>query len=215
MNRRSFIHRLGLALLAGLFSFSVQAGDARLAKNLIKFDPVRPTDTPGKIEVVEFFSYGCPHCAEFNPMLEKWVAKQGKDVVFKRVPITFGRAAWANASRLYYALETTGQLAKLDNDVFAAIHQQRINLFDPNVTQDWIGKKGEDQKKFSEAFNSFGIQSKVKRGDQVAMSHNVDGVPALAINGAYLITADEGFDSMLAAADKLIAQMRSASPAKK
>lgn len=206
--RRSFLRQALVLLTAALMGIGAQAADSRISKNVLKFDPVRPTDSPGKIEVLEFFSYGCPHCAQLNPILEKWVAKQGKDVVFKRVPITFGRAAWANLARLYYALETTGQLEKLDNEVFNALHAQRVNLYDGNVMLDWIGKKGEDQKKFAEAFNAFSTQSRVKRGDQQAIAHNIDGVPAMAINGAYLVTTDEGFDSMLATADKLIAQIR-------
>ena len=104
--RRSFLHSL-LALMASLlFGLNAYAAEA---KNIVRvLDPPRPTEHPGKIEVVEFFSYGCPHCAEFAPILERWSAKQQKDVVLRRVPVSFGRPAWANMARLFYSLEVTG-----------------------------------------------------------------------------------------------------------
>ena len=92
--------------------------------------PAQPTEDASKIEVVEFFSYGCPHCADFNPLLHAWAAKHPGDVVVKKVPITFGRAAWANIAKLYYTLEITGDLQRLEGDVFKAIHVERQNLFE-------------------------------------------------------------------------------------
>src|SRR5215472_13839695 len=84
--------------------------------------PPRPTSSPGKIEVVEFFSYACPHCARFNPLVSAWVAKQPRDIAFRRVAVSYGRPAWVNLSRSYYAFEATGDLGKLDAAFFRAIH---------------------------------------------------------------------------------------------
>ena len=123
--------------------------------------PAQPTEDASKIEVVEFFSYGCPHCADFNPLLHAWAAKQPGDVVVKKVPITFGRAAWANIAKLYYTLEITGDLQRLESDVFKAIHVERQNLFEERALTEWVVKKGVDAKKSSETFNSFGVMSKV------------------------------------------------------
>jgi thiol:disulfide interchange protein DsbA len=178
------------------------------AQTFTPISPAQPTEDAAKIEVVEFFSYGCPHCAEFNPVLSAWVAKQQGDVVVKKVPITFGRAAWTGIAKLYYALEVTGDLHRLENDVFKAIHGERQNLFEEKALTEWVVKKGVDPKKFSETFNSFGVMSKVKRGDQMAVAYKIQGVPAIAVEGKFLIGAKD-FNEVLATADKLIAQARS------
>ncbi len=177
-------------------------------------NPIQPTDDPSKIEVVEFFSYGCPHCADFNPLLNLWAAKLPADVVLKKVPVSFGRAAWANAAKLYYALEVTGDLKRLEGDVFKAIHQERTNLFDEKTINSWVAARGVDSKKFSEAFGSFGVMSKLRRGDQMAQGYKIEGVPALAVDGKFLIAA-MGFEQQLATADKLIARARSEKSGKK
>lgn len=177
-------------------------------------NPIQPTDDPSKVEVVEFFSYGCPHCADFNPLLNLWAAKLPADVVLKKVPVSFGRAAWANAAKLYYALEVTGDLKRLESDVFKAIHQERTNLFDEKTINSWVAARGVDGKKFSEAFGSFGVMSKLRRGDQMAQAFKIEGVPALAVDGKFLIAA-MGFEQQLATADKLIARARSEKSGKK
>jgi thiol:disulfide interchange protein DsbA len=176
--------------------------------------PAQPTENAGKIEVLEFFSYGCPHCADFNPLLTAWEAKQSGDVVVRKVPITFGRAAWANIAKLYYTLEVTGDLHRLESDVFKAIHVERVNLFEEKALTEWVVKKGVDAKKFTDTFNSFGVMSKVKRGDQMAQAYRITGVPALAVEGRFLI-GDGGFSERLAVADKLIAKVRSEKSGKK
>lgn len=176
--------------------------------------PAAGTDNPAKVEVVEFFSYGCPHCNDFNPLISAWAAKQPADVVFKKVPITFGRAAWANVAKLYYALEITGDLARLDGDVFKAIHTERINLFDDKAMAEWLAKKGVDPKKFSEAYNSFGVMSKVKRGDQLAAAYKIQGVPSIGVDGKYLV-GDKPQPELLSITDQLIAKFRSEKTGKK
>src|SRR5574343_218982 len=175
--------------------------------------PAQPTEDASKIEVLEFFSYGCPHCADFNPLLHAWVAKQQGAVVVKKVPITFGRAAWANIAKLYYALEITGDLQRLESDVFKAIHVERQNLFEERALTEWVVKKGVDAKKFGETFNSFGVMSKVKRGDQMAQAYKITGVPALAVEGKFLVGGKD-FNDTLAIADSLIAKVRSEKAAK-
>ncbi|MBT9521396.1 MAG: thiol:disulfide interchange protein DsbA/DsbL [Dechloromonas sp.] len=202
--RRSFvgsIFALFFGLTAAMPSFAQGAAYTPIS-------PAQPTEDAAKIEVLEFFSYGCPHCADFNPLLTAWAAKLPADVVVKKVPITFGRAAWANIAKLYYALEITGDLHRLEADVFRAIHGERVNLFDEKTLTEWVVKKGVDAKKFGETFNSFGVMSKVKRADQMAQAYKITGVPALAVEGKFLI-GDMGFNEKLAVADKLIAQARS------
>ena len=210
--RRSFVSAvfaLGASLTVAMPALAQTAG-----KDFTPISPVQPTDDAGKVEVLEFFSYGCPHCSDFNPLVTAWAAKLPGDVVFKKVPITFGRAAWANISKLYFTLEITGDLARLEADVFKAIHQERVNLFDERTLTEWVTKKGVDVKKFSDTFNSFGVMSKVKRADQQAQAYKIQGVPALAVDGKYMVGGKD-FNEQLAIADKLIAKARSEKSGKK
>ena len=200
---------IGAALTVTTPSFAQTVG-----KDYTLITPAQPTDDAAKVEVLEFFSYGCPHCSDFHPQISAWSAKLPADVVFKRVPITFGRAAWANIAKLFYTLETTGDLAKLDGDVFKAIHGERINMFDEKVLTEWVIKKGVDPKKFADTFNSFGVMSKVKRGDQLAQGHKIQGVPAISVDGKYMVGGKD-FNEQLAIADKLIAKARSEKSGKK
>ena len=102
----------------------------------------QPPSEPGKIEVLEFFSYGCPHCAHLNPLVKPWAASLPAGLSFRRVPVTFGRAAWANLARLFYALELTGDLERLDQAVFAAVSEQRKNLFTEAAILAWVQGQG-------------------------------------------------------------------------
>ena len=211
-DRRTFVATIFAgfaALTAAAPAFAQTAG-----KDYTPITPAQPTEDAARVEVIEFFGYGCPHCNDFHPQLSAWVAKLPGDVVVRKVPITFGRAAWANAARLYYTLEATGDLARLDGEVFKAIHGERVNLFEENAIKEWVAKKGVDARKFSEAFNSFGVNSKVKRGDQLAQAYKIQGVPALAVDGKYLVGGKD-FTEQLAIADKLIAKARSEKSGKK
>ena len=208
--RRIFLSAaLGAALTVSLPSFAQSAG-----KDFTPISPVQPTEESAKIEVLEFFSYGCPHCSDFNPLLTAWVGKQSADVVVRKVPVTFGRAAWANIAKLFYTLEITGDQQRLEGDVFKAIHQERVNLFDEKTMTEWVVKKGVDQKKFTDTFSSFGVMSKVKRADQMAQAYKIQGVPALAVEGKYLVGGKD-FNDALAITDKLIAKARSEKSGKK
>jgi protein dithiol oxidoreductase (disulfide-forming) len=211
-NRRRFVSSM-LALGASLTVATPLAAQTA-ASDFTLINPPQPVDDPRKIEVVEFFSYGCPHCADFNPLLNLWAAKLPADVVLKKVPVSFGRAAWANAARLYHALEVTGDQKRLETDIFRAIHGERTNLFDERTIIDWVSARGVDRKKFTDAFSSFGVMSKVKRGDQMAQAFRIEGVPALGVDGKYLVKANS-LEAQLASADKLIARARSEKSGKK
>lgn len=212
LNRRSFIS--AIFALGTALTVAMPASAQSLGKDYTLVNPAQATDDANKIEVVEFFSYGCSHCSEFHPLISAWAAKLPADVTFKRIPITFGRAAWANIAKLYYTLEITGDLAKLDGEVFKAIHNDRVNLFDDKGLFEWVGKKGVDMKKFTDTFNSFGVASMVKRGDQLAQGYRITGVPAIGVNGKYMV-GDMGFNEKLAVTNQLIAKARAEKPGKK
>lgn len=207
-DRRSFLCSL-LAVSGGL-SLPAVVRAATEPDNIVILNPVQPTDSgPGKIEVLEFFSYGCSHCADFNPLLEPWVKKLPADVVFKRVPVGFGRAPWLNLSKMHYALESMGLGDKLAADIFDAIFKdhERLDLGLERMTA-WLGKKGVDTKQFTAAFNSFTVQSQVKRAETLTKNFKIDGTPTLAIDGRYLVTADPKYANMLPTASKLITRVR-------
>jgi protein dithiol oxidoreductase (disulfide-forming) len=187
-------------------------------KTLNTLVPPQPTSQAGKIEVVEFFSYGCPHCARFYPLLSQWVTKLPPDVVFRRVPVGFHRDAWENLQSAYYALETTGDLARLDGPLFHAIHQERRPLFDESSLAEWVGQNGGNADRFTAAYTSLAINKQSFRADQMAEDFRIQGVPALAIDGRYVVHTDaspaapqdedQAFRELLANADQLIARVR-------
>lgn len=200
-----------IAASLALLTIALPAGaEPTLDSDYVLIVPAQATDNPARIEVIEFFSYGCPHCSDFHPTVSKWAAGLPGDVVFKRVPISFGRPQWANLARLYYALEATGELARLDGAVFRALHQEGKKLYDEKSIVAWATAQGVDGKKFSDAFNSFGVVSQAKRGDQMAHTYKIQGVPALAVDGKYLMGGKgiKGYPDLLARTDQVIDMAR-------
>ena len=182
---------LGRILIA-LFAFAIVAGTASAqlveGKNYVRLPNPHPVETGNKIEVVEFFSYGCPHCAALEPYLDKWIDALPPDVVFRRIPVMFHQD-WVQLAKVYYTLDAMGQ-AKLSPEVFKAIHQQNVNLADKNKFFDWAASKGLDRKKVEEVFTSFGIDGKVKRAMQLAQEYHIEGVPTVIVDGKFMTSSD-------------------------
>ena len=203
-----WIFVMTLALLAVVLPARAQLA---VGRDYVPIVPAQTSDHPAKIEVIEFFSYGCPHCSDFHPVLGKWAATLPGDVVLVRVPITFGRPQWASLAKLYYALEATGDLARLDGAVFEALHRKGSKLYDDRSVADWVKAQGVDGKKFADAYSSFGVVSKVKRADQMAQAYKIQGVPALAVDGKYLVLGKEikGLPDLVLLTDQVIDLARS------
>jgi thiol:disulfide interchange protein DsbA len=144
----------------------------------------QPTESKGKIEVIEFFWYGCPHCSEFDPDLQAWVKKQSKDVVFKRVPIAF-REDFLPHSQMFYAFEAIGKGDAYTAKVLNAIHVEHKSLLKENEISDWVASQGIDAKAFMKAYNSFGVITKAKAANKIGEAYRIDGVPTVAIQGKY------------------------------
>lgn len=198
------------AITVALFAVALPATAQTAGRDYTPIEPAQTTDNPAKIEVIEFFSYGCPHCSEFHPTVSKWSAKLPTDVVFRRIPVSFGRVPWANLSKLFYALEATGDLAKLDGAVFHALHEKGLKLYDDKSIAEWVTAQGVDARKFADAYNSFGVISKVKRGDQLAQGAKIQGVPALVVDGKYLMINEgiKDFADLVGRTDKVIEKAR-------
>ena len=170
--------------------------------------PAQPTSVgAGKIEVTEFFSYACPHCNDFYPLLSAWMAKQGKDVVLRRVPLGFERPPWVALQRAFYALQASGDLNKLDGPLWNAIHAQHRQLYNEQSIADWVGANGGDSDKFASAFSSFGVNTAIEQADKMGEDYAVDGVPTVAVDGRYVALGNEQ-PEILVNADKLIKKVR-------
>jgi thiol:disulfide interchange protein DsbA len=197
-----------LAVVTGAPAFA-QPPEAVAGQDYRQLASPQPTASPGKIEVLEFFSYGCPHCNEFYPLLNAWLAKQPKDVVLRREAVSLGHQQWVNLARAYYALKASGDLPKLDAALFHALHEEHLALTDEASLADWVGKQGGDAAKFATAYTSFGVNNQTVQSDAMIGTYTVEGIPALIIDGRYLVLGDT-HEQMLVNADKLVAMARHA-----
>lgn len=140
---------------------------------------------PGKIEVVEFFWYGCPHCYVFEPLIEPWSKQLPADVVFRKAHVAF-RANLKPHQRMFYALEALGKEAAARPAIFAAMHQQNLPLDDAKSQAKFLGNLGVDPVKYQDAYNSFGVQTKCTQADKLFEGYRSDGVPSIGIGGRFL-----------------------------
>lgn len=209
---RTLLIAVGLGM--GLTNFA-QAAQPVAGKDYLLVKPVQPTDSGSKIEVLEFFWYGCPHCANLQPFLESWLKRKPGDVDFKRMPAVF-QDSWVPLTRTYYTLEAMGLADKLHQEVFNAIHKQKARLVDANSIADWMASKGVDRKKFTDTYNSFGVNGRAQRSIEMTKRFDIPGTPAIAIDGKYLtapsmvLKADRtlDYDRFFEVVDALIAEAR-------
>ncbi|NCN69681.1 MAG: thiol:disulfide interchange protein DsbA/DsbL [Rhodoferax sp.] len=215
MQRRELLTGVGsVAATAALLTPSwsqAQAQVMRVGTDFLKLDQAAAVEAPaGKVEVVEFFWYSCPHCNAFEPALSQWVKKLPKDVVFRRVPIAF-QSSFVPQQRLYYALEAMGLVDKLHANVFAAIHVEKQNLSKAEAIVEWVAKQGVDKAKFVEQFNSFSVSTKATRAKQLQNAYRVEGVPAMGVAGRFYTDGSlaKSMDRTLQVVEFLISQVRS------
>ena len=181
----------GLCVALGASALELKEGrDFRL------INPPLATDK-AKIEVIEFFWYGCPHCFDFEPIVAPWAKKLPADVVFRRVPALFPNNKWAPPARLYYTLEAMDLVDKLHRDVFNAIHLDRQRLDDEKILFDWVAKKGVDVQKFGEAWSSAGVQSRVQQARDLTLASRITGVPSMVVQGKYLVLTPGTYEDLL------------------
>ena len=206
MDRRHAIKQL--AALAGLSAIGGYAFAQREAFNTL--DPVQPTEDQSRIEVLEFFHYGCPHCRDFDPLIEAWLVTLPKDVYFKRVPAIWGNPQLRELARLYYTAEATGDLHKIHGAVFTAFQTEKRPINTEAGVREWIATQGVNVDKFMATYKSFGIQSQLSRAEQLAKNFRIQGVPAMAVNGRFTTSASltGSHPNTLKVVDQLIAQSR-------
>jgi len=171
--------------------------------------PVATEAGNGKVELIEFFWYSCPHCNAFEPTFAQWIKTAPKDVVVRRIPVAF-RDDFAPQQRLFFALEAMNLLDSLHAKVFAAIHVDKQPLNTEAAIVEWVGKQGVDKAKFSETYKSFGVASKLKRAVQLQNDYHVEGVPSFGIAGRFYTDGSiaGSMERAIKVAESLIAQSR-------
>lgn len=205
LHRRLLLSALALSPVAALAQPRRPAAGVDFTELAVR----QPVEVQGKIEVLEFFWYGCPHCYSLQPMMEKWVPRLPDDVNFRRVPAVLNQG-WAREAAVFYAFEALGVLERLHRPFFDAIHLDRVDTRDADARAGWLRKHDVDPQRFEDAYKSFGVQSKVRRAQQMSAAYRIDGTPALAVNGRYTIGAQQGRTQagMLQIADYLIGVAR-------
>ena len=214
MKRREFAATL-LVATAGTAGIghslpSLAQGNPAEGKQYVRLSQPLPSATGGKIEVIEFFWYGCPHCNDFEPMLDAWSKKLPADVQFRRVPVAFRDEPFGSHQRIFYTLEAMNQVEAMHRKVFYAIHNDRQRLDKPADISAFMAKNGLDGAKFLDIFNSFSVQTKARQARQLSESYKIDGVPALGIQGRYYTSGSlaGSTERSLQVADFLIQQIR-------
>jgi protein dithiol oxidoreductase (disulfide-forming) len=190
MFRRELIKTAGVMSVATAatalpFASVAQQRNYQEGQDYVALDKRVPADgAAGRVEVIEFFWYACPHCNAFEPRLEQWIAKLPKDVSLRRVPVAF-RDDFVPQQRLFYALEAMGKVDELHKKVFYAIHVEKRSLNTQASIGEWLASQGVDRTKFDELYGSFAIQAKATRATKLQNDYKVGGVPALGIAGRF------------------------------
>lgn len=191
MKRREFSLSAASAVAASALSLPVatpalaQARQFKEGKDYRKLDkPLTPDAPAGKIDVIEFFWYACPHCNAFEPTLEAWIKAAPKDLAIRRVPVAFN-ASFVPLQKLYFTLEGMGKVADLHAKVFRAIHVEKVKLAKDEEIMAWIATQGVDMAKFKEIYGSFTVSNQVRRASQLQDSYGVEGVPSMGVAGRY------------------------------
>jgi thiol:disulfide interchange protein DsbA len=208
MKRREFTAAVGLAGLALAGGAQAQGAPVE-GTHYVRLNTPVPVPAGGKIDVIEFFWYGCPHCNALEPALEAWVKRLPPEAAFRRVHVAFN-TMWETHAKIFYALEALGQVDAMHRKVFAAIHQQRKRLDKEGDIADFMAANGVERDKFVEAFRSFGVATRVRQAKQLSEAYKIDGVPAIGVHGRYYTSGSLAGDAprALQVADYLIQRVR-------
>ena len=210
MSLKAWIAAAALILISSTGYANVVAG-----RDFTALRKPQPTEVVGKVEVIEFINFACPGCYQMHRRIMAWAAKLPGNVSFRRVPVVYdGHKGWGPLARAFYALEATGDLHRLDTALFDAIHKERLPLFEERAITAWMVKHGVDGAKFTAAFNSFGVNTRISQNDRMLMNYQITSVPAVVVDGRYSVLGDS-YDSMLSNASELIARANAGRAAKK
>ena len=209
------LHTLVLGLAALVFA-SITLAQQPLRQKL-EYDLIspQPVATGERIEVVEFFWYGCPHCANLQPPLEGWLKRKPADVELRRVPAVF-RDSWIPHARIYYTLEALGEVGRLHQAVYRAIHVEKDSLMTPDAISAWASRNGIEPARWMGTYNSPEIERKVQESRKHIVAYAIEGTPSLVVDGRYLTSSSkaESMPQVITILDGLIVMARERRPAK-
>lgn len=208
MNRREALRNLGMLGMVGMASLPLARAQQRAPFEALP-NPV-PPEVEGKIEVIEFFHYGCPHCRNFYPLVRDWRTRLPEDVAFRKVPAIWGNEQLRALARLYYTGERTGTLSIIEEAIFAAVQDERRPIYTEAGVRDWIVRFELDHQAFMDTYGSFALQGMIQRADQVARTYRIQGVPTMAVGGRFITSASMtgSHQGTLETVDRLVAELR-------
>lgn len=214
MKRRDFSTQMAVAGLGLAWPAAFAQGAPEEGKHYVRLQTPAPVTLPSpdkKVEVIEFFWYGCPHCFSFEPVVESWVKRLAPDVYFRQLPFAF--IGPLEHQKLFYALEEVGQREALQRRIFNAIHTENKRINTEADIMAFVAAAGVDRTKFGDAWKSFGVNTKINRGKQLSNGYKIDGVPAIGIQGRFYTSATlaGSHDRAVAVADFLIQRARQGS----
>ncbi len=208
--RKTLTTVAALALALALPAAHAQAPALpQLSRDYVRLDPPRPVTSGDKIEVIEFFYYGCPVCYELEPTLARWSFNAPSSVSLRRVP-ALASDSWENFAKLFYALEKLGQLQRLHWPIYDNFHFDGIKLNEEPAMLDWISRNGVDRQKFTDTYRSPEIAAKLVAAREMTQSYDIKGVPSIVIDGKYVTSARlaGGTRELMKLVDQLVEQAR-------
>lgn len=209
MNSVRFIAALFLLSSVGFANITMASAEITEGKDYTALTNPQPTENNGKIEVLEFFWYGCPHCDTLHPYIKTWLKNKPDDVSFRYVPTIF-RPSWVPGAKIFYTIEAIQATETLHDKVFDAIHRDKIDLNKEEILFNWVEKQGIDREKFEKVYHSFSVQNQVARSTQMSRQYELTGTPSIVVDGKYLTSGSltGSLDNTIKILDKLVEKAR-------
>jgi protein dithiol oxidoreductase (disulfide-forming) len=179
-----------LPLLAfACFAAAAQAQEVRARQNIeYRLIPSQPVETGDRIEVIDFFWYGCPYCNELQPALEDWITRKPPDVTLRRIPVIL-KDNWAPHARIYYTLELLGEAERLHSRVYHSYHVEELLMSRPEVMAEWAARNGIERRKWLDAYHSPEVDARIARAFQATKRYDIQGTPSIVVDGRYLTSS--------------------------
>jgi len=182
---RGLLPFLALACLAG----AAGAQEVRARQNLeYRLIAPQPVETGERIEIIDFFWYGCPYCNELQPALDEWTKRKPADVTVRRIPVIL-RDTWAPHARIYYTLELLGEAERLHAQVYRSYHVEELHMSKPDVMEQWAARNGIERRRWLDAYYSPEVDARIARAAQATKRYDVQGTPSLVVDGRYLTSS--------------------------
>lgn len=201
-----FVAIITAITLAGITSTTIAAA-YKEGQHYIPVTPPQPTSTNDKVEVVELFWYGCPHCYRLEPYVSRWLKKKPDNVKFVRMPGVLN-PSWEIHARAYYAAEVLGVVEQIHSPMFEAIHEKKSRLNSEDEIMALFKQHGVSEQDFKRAIRSFAVETKIRRSRDMGRRYQAKGVPAIIVNGKYRISAQTagGNAKVFKVVDQLVQQ---------